>query len=110
MNQLMTRFVQWLPLEKWRPGRAAVAGVIATAAYSLAMEADGYVISNHFNDVKWLQGWIGEIIKPVKKWAAPFAWLCHFLNGITLAEVYALFGTRLLPGPGWLRGVLFGEA
>lgn len=43
----------------WRPGRAAAAGLVATAAYSVAMENDKYLTGNEFNDVEFIQGLFG---------------------------------------------------
>lgn len=92
----------------WRPGRAAVAGLVATAAYSVAMETDKYITGNYFNDVKFIQGLLGQEIGS-KKRGATLAWALHFLNGTLLAELYAAIGRRLLPGPNWLKGAIFGE-
>ncbi|GHO43611.1 hypothetical protein [Ktedonospora formicarum] len=92
----------------WRPGRAASAGLLATLVYSIAMEGDKYFIGNHFNDVRFLEGMLGGVKK--SKRVTIFAWLVHLLNGVALAEVYAAVVKRCLPGPGWLRGLIFGEA
>jgi hypothetical protein len=93
----------------WRPGRAAAAGLVATAAYSVAMESDKWVVGNEFNDVKFIQGLLGDSHARDKRLAA-LAWVLHFLNGALLAEVYAAIAKRLLPGPAWLKGTLFGGA
>lgn len=105
----MPTLFQRLLAKDWRPGRAAAAGVVATAAYSVAMEGDRYVTGNHFNDVTFLQGLLGDEDASSKRTAA-LAWGLHFLNGILLAEVYAALGKRLLPGPNWLKGTIFGGA
>src|SRR5579859_1452624 len=73
------------------------------------MEADKYITGNHFNDVKFIQGLLGDA-DASKKSTSLAAWALHFLNGVLLAEVYAAFGRRLLPGPDWLKGTIFGEA
>ena len=92
----------------WRPGSAALAGLLATLAYSIAMEWDKYLIGNRFNDVLFIEG-ILEGEKRTRK-GRLLAWLLHLFNGVALAELYAATVKRLLPGPNWLKGVLFGEA
>ncbi len=104
----MPTFLQRLLPRDWHPGRAAVAGLVATAAYSAAMEADKYRTGNHFHDVKFIQGLLGDTHAASKRVSA-LAWALHFLNGVLLAEVYAAFGKRLLPGPNWLKGTIFGD-
>lgn len=104
----MSAFFWRLLPEGWRPGRAAAAGLLATVAYSVAMETDKYITGNHFNDVKFIQGLLGDSHATSKRIGA-VAWLLHFLNGVLLAEAYAVVGKRLLPGPGWLKGTIFGE-
>jgi uncharacterized protein DUF6789 len=92
----------------WRPARAAAAGVLATAAYSLAMEGDISKTGNRFSDVRFIQGLMGEKALRQRKFLA-LAWLLHFVNGVALAELYAAFFKRFLPGPDWLKGAIFGE-
>ena len=105
----MPTFLQRLLPKGWRPGQAAAVSVVATAAYSVAMETDKYVTGNQFNDVKFIQGMLGDPAA-ARKSIAGLAWVLHFFNGVMLAEVYAAFGKRLLPGPNWLKGAIFGEA
>ncbi|MEO8954200.1 MAG: DUF6789 family protein, partial [Ktedonobacteraceae bacterium] len=93
----------------WHPGRAAIVGVVATAAYSLAMEGDMSITGNRFSDVRFIQGLMGSKATTRKKFLL-LAWLLHVLNGIALAEIYAAVLKRFLPGPNWLKGTLFGEA
>ncbi len=93
----------------WHPGRAAMVGVVATAAYSLVMEGDMSITGNRFSDVRFIQGLMGSEATAQKK-ILLLAWLLHVLNGIALAEIYAAVFKRFLPGPGWLKGALFGEA
>lgn len=85
-----------------------MAGVVATAAYSLAMEGDMSITGNRFSDVRFIQGLFGAKAATQQRFLA-LAWLLHFLNGIALAEIYAAVGKRFLPGPDWLKGSLFGE-
>ncbi|MEO7018815.1 MAG: DUF6789 family protein [Ktedonobacteraceae bacterium] len=95
--------------QDWRPGRAAAAGLVATAAYSVAMETDKYLTNNHFNDVTFIEGLLGDTDTSSPRTAA-LAWTLHFLNGAMLAEVYAAICKRFLPGPNWLKGMIFGGA
>lgn len=99
---------QLIPPENWRPLRAALAGLLATAAYSLVMQADMALTGNRYSDVRFIQG-----LLPVKSSqslkSALLAWGIHFLNGIILAELYAAAFKRFLPGPNWFKGTLFGE-
>ncbi len=62
----MLSILQRLPTKNWRPGRAAAAGLIATAAYSVAMEADKYITGNYFNDVTFIQGLLAWEKRPGK--------------------------------------------
>lgn len=105
MSTILHRFLD----KSWRPGRAAAAGLAATAAYSVAMEIDPYLTGNDFNDVTFIRGLLGDSDGSVTNKAA-LAWGLHVLNGVALAEVYAALGKRLLPGPDWLKGALFGGA
>ena len=92
----------------WRPGRAALIGLIATVAYSIAMEGDQILSGNRFSDVRFIQGLLeGE--KRTKRFFY-LAWILHLLNGVALAEIYAAVAKRFLPGPDWLKGTIFGEA
>ena len=81
----------------------------ATVAYSIAMEADRYLTGNRFNDVTFLQGLLGDAEGSSQK-TRMLAWLLHLGNGVMLAQIYAALVQSRLPGPAWLRGLLFGEA
>jgi hypothetical protein len=91
----------------WHPGRAAIAGTIATFVYSIAMEGDKFITGNRFSDIRFLEGLLAG--KKRKKQFTILAWIIHFLTGIALAEVYAAVLKRFLPGPNWLKGTIFGE-
>ena len=99
--------VQRLISRNWRPGSAAVAGVIATAAYSAAMEGDIILMGNRFSDVRFIEGLIAGEKRTTL--TTTLAWAIHILNGVALAEVYAATFKRFLPGPDWLKGSIFGE-
>ena len=102
MNNLHRRFIS----PAWRPGRAAAAGLAATVAYSVAMEGDMSITGNRFNDVRFIEGLLPSV---PEKSARPLAWAIHLLNGVMLGELYAAVFKRLLPGPNWVKGALFGE-
>ncbi len=103
------KIYQRLISPNWRPWRAAAAGILATAAYSLAMEGDMSITGNRFNDVRFMQGLMGVKALQQRRFLI-LAWLLHFANGVALAELYAALLKRFLPGPNWLRGAIFGEA
>ena len=104
MNKMKRRILR----ENWRPERAALAGLLATAAYSLVMEADMALTGNRYSDVRFIQGLLtGKSPRPQK--FALLAWGIHFLNGVILAELYAAIFKCFLPGPDWLKGAIFGE-
>ncbi|HLI88207.1 MAG TPA: DUF6789 family protein [Ktedonobacteraceae bacterium] len=92
----------------WRPGQAVLAGLLATIAYSVAMEEDYKVVGNRFNDVEFIQGLLGKAGRSDAGLA--LAWLIHLLNGIALAQIYGAVAKRFLPGPNWLKGAIFSEA
>lgn len=91
----------------WKPGKAAWVGLVATIIYSIAMEGDQVLTNNHFSDVRFIQGLLEgqKNTKPIYY----LSWLLHLLNGVALAEIYGAVGKRLLPGPNWLKGSIFGE-
>lgn len=93
----------------WRPGSAALAGLLATLAYSVAMEWDKYLIGNHFHDVRFIEGMLPAQNEEAQRRGWLLAWLIHLFNGVALAEIYAATLKRWLPGPDWLKGILFGE-
>jgi hypothetical protein len=92
----------------WRPGRAAVAGLVATLVYSLVMYGDMRLTHQRFNDVRFLEGLLEGQPFPQKR-VPLLAWGLHLLNGLLLAEVYAAICKRFLPGPDWVKGSFFGE-
>ncbi|MGZ3644623.1 MAG: DUF6789 family protein [Ktedonobacteraceae bacterium] len=104
----MSIIIQRVCLQPWRWRRAASAGVLATVAYTIAMEGDMALTGNRFNDIRFIQGMIGGKEAQKKRFSI-LAWTFHLLNGALLGEVYAAIFKRFLPGPNWLRGAIFGE-
>src|SRR5258708_26913053 len=92
----MPNILQRLNSKDWRPGRAAAAGLAATVAYSVAMEADEYLPGKHFHDIKFLQGLLGDPQATSKRTLA-LAWSLHFFTGAMLGEVYAAVLKRSCP-------------
>ena len=106
MNTL-SKFTTKLITRNWHPGQAALAGTLATIAYSIAMEGDKFLIGNRFSDVRFIQG----LLEGEKRTRTGFflSWALHLLNGVALAELYGAVLKRFLPGPNWLKGAIFGE-
>jgi len=72
------------------------------------MEGDMSITGNRFSDVRFIQGLMGSRAIAQKKFLV-LSWILHILNGVALAELYAAVVKRFLPGPNWLKGVIFGE-
>lgn len=104
----MTNIIQRLIPQPWHPGRAAVAGLLGTVAYTIVMEGDMALTGNRFNDIRFIQGLIEGKGTPQKRFPL-LAWTIHLLNGALLGELYAAVCKRFLPGPNWLKGAMFGE-
>ncbi len=104
----MKTITQRLRLLPWQRRRAALAGLLATVAYTIAMEGDMALTGNRFNDIRFIQGILGGKNAHNKPIVA-LAWLLHLLNGVLLGEIYGAIFKRLLPGPNWLKGAIFGE-
>ena len=92
----------------WHPGRAALAGLLATGVYSLVMALDQRLSGNHFSDVRFIEGLLGGGERRSGS-RHLLAWGLHLLNGVLLGEIYAALVRPRLPGPTWLKGLLFGE-
>jgi hypothetical protein len=104
----MKNTLQNLLPQSWKPGRAAIAGILGTVAYTLAMEGDMALTGNRFSDIRFIQGLIEGKDAPKKRFSL-FAWTIHLFNGALLGELYAAIFKRFLPGPNWLKGAIFGE-
>ena len=104
----MTTIIQRFIPQPWQRRRAAYAGVLATVAYTIAMEGDMALTGNRFNDIRFIQGMIGGNEAQKKRFSL-LAWIFHLLNGVLLGEIYAAIFKRFLPGPNWLKGAIFGE-
>ena len=105
--QMTTTIQRFIP-QTWRRGRAASAGILATVAYTIAMEGDMALTGNRFSDIRFIEGLIGGKKAPKKRYSL-LAWTIHLLNGALLGEIYAAIFKRFLPGPNWVKGAIFGE-
>lgn len=83
------------------PGRAALAGLIATIVMTMLM----YGMPLFGLPAMDLLGSLGRLA-PV---GSPYlvGGLIHLVNGVVLALIYAAFVAPVLPGPRWMRGALF---
>lgn len=94
-----------LPVQDFNPMRAAIAGTLASVVYACEMYLDIAVTGSRFDDVQLIESAIRKQASRV-----PVAGMAiHLLNGAALGEVYAVVAERLLPGPGWVKGLVFGE-
>jgi hypothetical protein len=82
---------------------AVFAGASASAVYAGERYLDIALTGNPLNDVQLLEG----ALRGHKGRVPILGMLVHLLNGSALGIVYAIV-RPLLPGPNWLRGVLFG--
>jgi hypothetical protein len=93
--------------KEWKPGKAALVGLIATVIYSIAMEGDKYLVGNRFSDVRFIEGLLSG--EKRSRFSFLASWSIHLVNGVALAEIYAALAKRYLPGPDWVKGSIFGE-
>lgn len=86
-------------------GRAALAGACASAAYAAEMYVDMAATGSQFDDVQLVESAIrGHTSRlPVLGMAV------HLLNGAALGGVYAVVAEPRLPGPAWVKGLVFGQ-
>jgi len=71
------------------------------------MEGDKAVVGNRFSDTRFIQGLLEGEARSKRFFV--LSWVIHLLNGVALGEVYGAVARRLLPGPDWLKGSIFGE-
>ena len=85
------------------PPAAAAAGLVAGAAYVLAMELDLRLAANNVDDFAFL----GRPFVRDPDRARVVGVVVHALNAANLGLVYALLAHDRIAGPPWWRGVLF---
>lgn len=84
------------------PGKIVVAGLAAGAAFALVLEVDLRLTGNKADDFVIL----GRPFVKQREHARTLGAIIHAFNSIALAALYARVQNRL-PGPPWLKGVLF---
>ncbi len=87
------------------PTRAAIAGAAASAAYALEMYLDIAATGSRFDDVQLVE----SAIRGRTSRVPALGMAIHLLNGAALGEIYAAVAEPLLPGPAWIKGLIFGE-
>jgi hypothetical protein len=87
------------------PVSAVLSGVAGSVAYALEMGLDLCLLRPGFNDFTLLGR---PLSRDPRAWPALGAGV-HLLNGAAMGVLYARV-RRFLPGPGWLRGLLFAQA
>jgi hypothetical protein len=93
------------PPPKIDPNSAAVAGLAAGAAFALTVEGNLRLTGRNVDDLLIL-GW--PVVQDRDK-ARRVGLALHVINSVALAELYAAV-QHMLPGPPWLRGVVFATA
>jgi hypothetical protein len=99
----MVRRVDVVNGEEERARDIAAAGVMAGSAFLGATWLDSKLSSWPFNDVK-LVGQVFTTRSPL--WQIQ-GLVGHFGFSVVMAFLYARYVRARLPGPGWLRGVIF---
>jgi hypothetical protein len=92
-----------MPPSRMNAPSAALAGAIASAVYAGEMYLDIALTGYPFDDVQLLEG----LLRGRKARFPVLGMMVHLLNGSALGVVYAVV-KPLLPGPNWLKGLLFG--
>ncbi len=84
--------------------RGAIAGAIGAVAFMLAMGVDLAITRQRTNDLRLLSGMVpgGRRLWPV------IGSVSHVTNGIALGAVFSRVHHGL-PGPAWVRGLIFGQ-
>lgn len=81
----------------------AVAGLAGGAAYLVAVEADIALTRNNADDLELL----GGLVSKDRDQARRIGLLMHLGNSAVMGIAYGTVGRKLLPGPGWARGLAF---
>lgn len=86
------------------PLPAALAGAAGSVAYAAEMWLDLRLVRYRFDDFTLLGR---PLARDPRAWPALGAGI-HLLNGAVMGLLFAMI-RRYLPGPGWLRGLLFAQ-
>jgi len=84
---------------------AAVAGAAAGVAYLVTMEIDNRLTGQRADDLLILGRPFAEDLGT----ARAIGVAVHLANAVALGVVYAVVAHDRMPGPAWLRGVVFGN-
>lgn len=85
--------------------RALLAGVAGAAAYLTAQEADRRLMNPRSNDLVLLGG---MVTGNEAAWR-PLGLVMHLLAGASFGLLFDRVAAARLPGPYWLRGILFAQ-
>jgi len=88
-----------------RSSRALLAGVAGAVAYLAAQEADRRVVNPRSNDLVLLGG---MVTGNEAAWR-PLGLAMHLLAGASFGLIFDRVAAPRLPGPYWLRGILFAQ-
>jgi hypothetical protein len=83
--------------------RALLASILAGNAYLGAMWLDNELSSHPFNDLKLT----GQILTTKSPAWEIMGVANHFSFAVVVSMIYARWAYSRLPGPGWLKGLLF---
>jgi hypothetical protein len=83
--------------------RAVGAGLAAGSAYLAAAWADSRLSSHPFNDLKL----VGQMVTTRSPWWQMQGLAGHYGFSVVMALLYARYARAALPGPGWLKGIIF---
>ncbi len=92
----MSKFAKQTP-------RAVGAGLAAGSAYLAAMWVDSKLSSHPFNDLKL----VGQMVTTRSPWWQLQGLGGHYGFSVVMALLYARYARAVLPGPGWLKGIIF---
>lgn len=84
--------------------RAAIAGLAGSAAYLIEQAIDTSVTGEDTDDLKL----VGMLVTRKSPYWLVIGANAHFFNGTALAIAYA-YAMRFIPGPPWLRGIIFAQ-
>lgn len=83
--------------------RAVGAGLAAGTAFLATTYLDSKLSSYPFNDLKL----VGQVFTTRSPFWQIQGLIGHYGFSVFMALLYARYARRLLPGPGWLKGLLF---
>ena len=83
--------------------RAVAAGLAAGTAFLATTFLDSKLSNYPYNDIKL----VGQMFTTKSPFWQLQGLAGHYGFSVVMALLYARFGYRLLPGPGWFKGLLF---